>query len=197
MDSKKNKHVKWFLLSARRKNPSCLSVMYRIPSFSNLLLGCVASVASSCLLNRISFPCYFFPLSRTINLFDRYVEWCTNKIFEIKTLLMSQTSEIPFAYFFLFFHSLAAVIFFSRMETFICLSHIYDEIVFFLYSVRYLFHKYTFLLKCVCPCLCLGVGVYAILYYFFMFLLFHRFASSLMFVYRVTWIDQQAKKQFS
>lgn len=42
------------LPSERRKNPSCRSVTYRIPSFSNLLLGCVASVANSCLLNRIS-----------------------------------------------------------------------------------------------------------------------------------------------
>lgn len=41
------------LLSDLRKNPSCLSLMYRIPSFSNLVEGCMARVTSSCLLNLI------------------------------------------------------------------------------------------------------------------------------------------------
>lgn len=52
---KKNQAKLNCLPSDRRKNPSWRSVTYRIPSFSNLLLGWVASVANSCLLNRISF----------------------------------------------------------------------------------------------------------------------------------------------
>lgn len=43
-----------YLPSARLKNPSCFSVMYSVPSRSNLLLGCWANVASSCLLKRIA-----------------------------------------------------------------------------------------------------------------------------------------------
>lgn len=41
------------LLSVLRKKPSCRSLTYRVPSFSNFCEGCVASVNSSCLLNLI------------------------------------------------------------------------------------------------------------------------------------------------
>lgn len=106
---------------------------------------------------------FFSSLSRTINLFDRYVEWCANKIFEIKTLLMSQTSEIPFAYFSLLRLSRCCFFLLARKLLFACLTFTTRLSFFSVFCTLFIPQIYL----SIEVRLCLGVGVYAILDFFY------------------------------
>lgn len=138
---------------------------------------------------------FFSSLSRTINLFDRYVEWCANKIFEIKTLLMSQTSEIPFAYFSLLRLSRCCFFLLARKLLFACLTFTTRLSFFSVFCTLFIPQIYLSIEVRV-PVPLLGCWCVRDSRFFFMFLLFHRFASSLIFVYKVNWIDQKAKNNF-